>query len=70
MDWPGLLDHPFWTHVLKAGEDEEEGEEEDVEGDQEINNCCEGVVPASLRFVNLLLFLLILQLLQPCTNIL
>ncbi|XP_008297423.1 serine/threonine-protein kinase ULK4 [Stegastes partitus] len=33
MDWPELLDHTFWTQVLKEEEDDEE--EEDEEGEEE-----------------------------------
>lgn len=55
MGWPELLDHPFWTQVVKEEENMEEGdeEEEDEEGDQEENNGCEGVVSASLRCVDI-----------------
>ncbi|XP_071325778.1 serine/threonine-protein kinase ULK4 isoform X2 [Trachinotus anak] len=49
MDWPELLDHPFWTPVLMEEDDVEDGEEEDEEGDPEKINCCEGVGPAMLR---------------------
>lgn len=70
MNWSELLDHPFWTQVLKGEEDADEGEEENQEEDREGNNGCEGVGSASLRCVDILLFLLILQclpgiLLQP-----
>lgn len=49
MDWPELLDHPYWTQVRM--EEEGEDEEEDEEGDQEEKNNCEGVDSASLRCV-------------------
>ncbi|XP_033495595.2 serine/threonine-protein kinase ULK4 [Epinephelus lanceolatus] len=44
IDWPELLDHPFWKQV-QMQEEEEEDEEEDQE--EKIN--CEGVGSASLR---------------------
>ncbi|XP_044062546.1 serine/threonine-protein kinase ULK4 isoform X2 [Siniperca chuatsi] len=47
MDWPELLDHPFWTQVLK--EEERKEEEEGEQGDQEETNGCEGVGSSSLR---------------------
>ncbi|XP_074510925.1 serine/threonine-protein kinase ULK4 isoform X2 [Sebastes fasciatus] len=47
MDWPELLEHPFWTQVLMEEEGQEE--EEDEEGDQEEKISCEGVVSASWR---------------------
>ncbi|XP_070768283.1 serine/threonine-protein kinase ULK4 [Enoplosus armatus] len=55
MDWPELLDHPFWTQVLKEEADVEEGEEEteNEEGDQEIKNGCEGVGSANLRHIRI-----------------
>ncbi|KAF1387604.1 hypothetical protein PFLUV_G00081580 [Perca fluviatilis] len=43
MDWPELLDHPFWKQVLM------EEEEEDEERDLEEKMSCEGVGSASLR---------------------
>ncbi|XP_045899646.1 serine/threonine-protein kinase ULK4 [Micropterus dolomieu] len=49
MNWSELLDHPFWTQVLKGEEDADEGEEENEEEDREGNNGCEGVGSASLR---------------------
>ncbi|XP_056235896.1 serine/threonine-protein kinase ULK4 isoform X1 [Seriola aureovittata] len=49
MDWPELLDHPFWTLILMEEEDVEEGEEKDEEGDPEKINCGEGVGPVILR---------------------
>ncbi|XP_040900709.1 serine/threonine-protein kinase ULK4 [Toxotes jaculatrix] len=49
MNWPELLDHPFWTQVLREEDDVVEGEVEDEEGDEEENNCCEEVGPASVR---------------------
>lgn len=56
MDSPELLDHPFWTQVLKEEEDVKE-EAEDEEGHQEEKNSCEGVGSASSRCVDILLFL-------------
>ncbi|XP_031134165.1 serine/threonine-protein kinase ULK4 isoform X2 [Sander lucioperca] len=47
MDWPELLDHPFWTQVLMEEEGEEE--EEDEKRDLEEKISCEGVGSASLR---------------------
>ncbi|XP_034730482.1 serine/threonine-protein kinase ULK4 isoform X3 [Etheostoma cragini] len=47
MDWPELLDHPFWTQVLMEEEGEEE--EEDEERDLEEKRSCEGVGSKSLR---------------------
>ncbi|XP_054869601.1 serine/threonine-protein kinase ULK4 isoform X2 [Amphiprion ocellaris] len=35
MDWPELLDHPFWTEIRKEEEDAEETEEEDEESEEE-----------------------------------
>lgn len=52
LDWPELLDHPFWTQVLKEEEGVEEGEEEEAE-----KNGCEMVGSASSRCVDILLFL-------------
>lgn len=57
MDWPELLDHPFWTQVLKEEEDAEEGDEEDEEGHQEEINGSERIGSANLRYVDILLFL-------------
>ncbi|KAK2910518.1 serine/threonine-protein kinase ULK4 [Channa argus] len=51
MDWPELLDHPFWTQVLN--DDVDEGEEEEEEGNQEENVCYEGVAPASLKYTKM-----------------
>ncbi|XP_069549236.1 serine/threonine-protein kinase ULK4 [Brachyistius frenatus] len=34
MDWPELLNHPFWTQVLKEEQYLEEGEEEDEKNDE------------------------------------
>lgn len=56
MDWPELLDHPFWTQVLKVEEYVEE-KEENEEGHVEEKNSCEGVGPASTKYVDILLFL-------------
>ncbi|KAK5892707.1 hypothetical protein CesoFtcFv8_013061 [Champsocephalus esox] len=50
MDWPELLDHPFWAQVLmeeEGGEGEEVDEEEEL--DQEETISCEGVVSTSVR---------------------
>lgn len=66
MDWPELLEHPFWTQVLMEEEGQEE--EEDEEGDQEEKISCEGVVSASWRCVDIL-FVFILLLLQHSTDI-
>ncbi|XP_041798587.1 serine/threonine-protein kinase ULK4 isoform X2 [Chelmon rostratus] len=49
MDWPELLDHPFWTQILKEEEDAEEGDEEDEEGHQEEINGSERIGSANLR---------------------
>ncbi|XP_042280032.1 serine/threonine-protein kinase ULK4 isoform X1 [Thunnus maccoyii] len=51
MDWPELLDHPFWTQGLKEDENLEEGEDEkdDDEGGTEEQNDREGVISASSR---------------------
>lgn len=49
MDWPELLDHPFWAQVLKEEEDAEEGDEEDEEGHQEEINGSERFGSATLR---------------------
>ncbi len=65
LDWPQLLDHPFWTQVLKEEEGVEEGEEE-LEG----NNGYRRVGSANSRCVDILLFLLILQALHHSTDIL
>lgn len=53
MDWPELLDHPFWAQVLLE-EEGREGEEEDEEEelDQEETISCEGVVSTSVRWVD------------------
>lgn len=56
MDWPELLDHPFWTQVLKVEEYVEE-KEENEKGHEEEKNSCEGVGPASSRYGDILLFL-------------
>ncbi|XP_051262428.1 serine/threonine-protein kinase ULK4 isoform X2 [Dicentrarchus labrax] len=51
MGWLELLDHPFWTQVLKEEEDLKEGEEEaqDDARHKEDKNCCEGIGSASSR---------------------
>ncbi|XP_050931732.1 serine/threonine-protein kinase ULK4 isoform X1 [Lates calcarifer] len=49
MNWPELLDHPFWTQVLMEEKDVEESEDDGEDGDWEENNCSEEVDPASLR---------------------
>lgn len=61
MDWPELLDHPFWTQVLMEEEGEEE--EEDEKRDLEEKISCEGVGSASLRCVDIV-FVFILHLLE------
>ncbi|KAF3840085.1 hypothetical protein F7725_018802 [Dissostichus mawsoni] len=41
MDWPELLDHPFWAQVLmeeEGGEGEEEDEEEEVDQEEKLAN--------------------------------
>lgn len=53
MNWPELLDHPFWTQVLMEEKDVEESEDDSEDGDWEENNCSEEVDPASLRCVAL-----------------
>ncbi|KAF7654012.1 hypothetical protein LDENG_00075810 [Lucifuga dentata] len=37
MDWPELLNHPFWTEVIKEEEELEEEEEEEEDEDNEEN---------------------------------
>ncbi|CAK6954330.1 serine/threonine-protein kinase ULK4 [Scomber scombrus] len=50
MDWPELLDHPFWTQALKEDKNlEEEDENNDEEVRTEEKNDREGVVSASAR---------------------
>lgn len=53
MGWKELLDHQFWTQVLK---EEEYGEEEEKikEGHEEEKNSCDGVDPAESRYVDIL----------------
>ncbi|XP_026149297.1 serine/threonine-protein kinase ULK4 isoform X2 [Mastacembelus armatus] len=48
MDWPKLLEHPFWSQVLIEEDFLQQGED-NVEGDQEEKNCCEGLGPSTLR---------------------
>ncbi|XP_072250819.1 serine/threonine-protein kinase ULK4 [Leuresthes tenuis] len=43
MKWPELLDHPFWTQLIK-----EQGDAVVVEGEEE-NDVCEGVCSVNLR---------------------
>ncbi|KAM6995354.1 serine/threonine-protein kinase ULK4 [Tautogolabrus adspersus] len=52
MDWPELVEHPFWTELLMEEEqyvEEEDGEDVDDEGDQEEKNVFEGGGSVSLR---------------------
>ncbi|KAM7420340.1 hypothetical protein PAMA_014859 [Pampus argenteus] len=51
MDWPELLDHPFWTQGQKEDRNLEEGDNEKDYGDEgtEEKNGKEGVVLASSR---------------------
>ncbi|XP_075322704.1 serine/threonine-protein kinase ULK4 isoform X2 [Odontesthes bonariensis] len=49
MKWPELLDHPFWTQLIKEQRDVEAVEEEDEDGDKEENYVCEGVCSVNLR---------------------
>lgn len=63
MDWPELLDHPFWTQVLKEDEnlEEEEDENDNEEVGTEEKNGREGVVSASSRYVDIISFAYILK---------
>lgn len=63
MDWPELLDHPFFTKIVNEKEYVKQGGDKDKEGDQE-----EKSTPASLRCVALLLFFLRFQLLQQSAS--
>ncbi|KAI3360784.1 hypothetical protein L3Q82_013026, partial [Scortum barcoo] len=49
LDWPELLDHPFWAQLLKEEEGVEDGEEEEEE-----KNGCERVGSASSRHTRIL----------------
>ncbi|XP_029360263.1 serine/threonine-protein kinase ULK4 isoform X2 [Echeneis naucrates] len=50
MNWPELLNHPFWLPVLTEEDYIKEGENEDKEGDKEKILCSEAVVTASSRY--------------------
>ncbi|XP_059196171.1 serine/threonine-protein kinase ULK4 [Centropristis striata] len=51
MNWPELLDHPFWAQVLMEEVGVEEEEEED--GDQEEETSCEAADSDSLRHIGI-----------------
>lgn len=55
MDWPELLDHPFWTQSVKEDKNLEEGDDEknDEEGGTEGKNDREGAVSAGSRCVDI-----------------
>lgn len=69
MGWKELLDHPFWTQVLK---EEAYGEEEEKinEGHEEEKNSCDGVDPAESRYVDILFHFFFLQRPQHFTDVL
>ena len=55
MDWPELLDHPFWTQALKEDKNlEEEDENNDEEVRTEETNGREEVVSVSSRCVDII----------------
>lgn len=39
MGWPQLLDHPFWTEVIREEEDAKEEEREEERYQEEVNSC-------------------------------
>ena len=50
MEWPELLDHPFWAQVKEDDDEEDEGWSEDEE-DREEGDSLDGDDSISSRFV-------------------
>lgn len=56
LNWPELIDHPFWTQVKKEEDDAKEGDENNKRSDKGERNGCEGDDSVSLRCVDAFCF--------------